>query len=316
MISFKNTLTTTFITAIISSLPLSACAAETSPANNDTPREKAGLPETDIFLFNVTLGDTPTLSNPRNVTARTGYDNQPSFTEDSSSFLYSRGDDYQTDVYEYDLADGQSVQITDTMTSEYSPVPSPDNTTISYVSDGPTAAQTIVTIQRDNPTQTTHLLPGDSLREPIGYYAWNHGTGDVLYWSRYGFNVSLSGVDNTSRQYISGNAVPSTPYVIPDTDNFSFIHRQGNEAVWIKELNPETKAVRPLIALNGPNTNYAWAPDGSVFIIQNDVLYRWREGMETWAEIATLSKHGIKNAARLSFSPDGKYMAVVGNPKG
>ncbi|WP_371398423.1 hypothetical protein [Fretibacter rubidus] len=300
------------IMVALSCVSVPAYAAQAAPNEDPAPREKAGLPETDIFLFDIILGQAPSLSNPRNVTTRAGYDNQPSFTADSQSFLYSRGDDYQTDVYEYDIKIGTSTQITNTITSEFSPVSSPDNTTISFVSDGPGAAQTIVTMQRDGSGKTSNLLPGDTLREPIGYYAWNHGTGDVLYWSRYGFNVSLTDTDGAQSRYISGNAVPSTPYVIPSTNKFSFVHRQGDESVWIKELDPETHSVRPLTALNGPNANYAWAPDGSVFIIQDDGLYRWQVGMDGWADVAELPDYGIEGVARLSFSPDGKSLAVVG----
>ncbi len=285
-------------------------------AHDDEPRQKANLPETEIFLFDLEMGDTLTISNARNVTTRTGYDNQPRFTPDSASFLYARGDDYQTDIWEYDLSSGTTQQITQTETNEFSPVASPDNQTISYVNDGPGAAQNVMYIRRDASEIEIKLLPAAALREPVGYYSWNPQTDDVLFWSRYGFNITLARKDAAQTTYISGDAVPSTPYVIPNsTHKFSFVHRQGNGQVWIKELDPATKSVRPLTPIKGSNANYGWTPDGAILIIEDDVLYHWREGNnEGWVKVADLSEFNITDANRLAVSPDGTKLAVVGLP--
>ena len=300
------------LTALVAAFLIAIPAA----AHDTDPRPKANLPETEIFLFDLELGDAPTLSNGRNVTARGGYDNQPSFTLDSATFLYSRGDEYQTDIWEYDLSTNSARQITQTDTNEFSPVASPDNQTISYVNDGLAAAQNVMYIRRDASTIETKLLPATALREPVGYYSWNPETDDVLFWSRYGFNVTLARKNASETTYISGDAVPSTPYVIPGSENkFSFVHRQGNGQVWIKELDPVTKAVRPLTPVKGSNANYGWTPDGAILMIEDDVLYHWREGSdEGWVKIADLSEFNVKGANRLAVSPDGTKLAVVGLP--
>lgn len=284
-------------------------------AQDAAEREKANFPNTDIFLLDLTLGESASVTNARNVTGQAAYENQPSFTPGSTSFLFSRSDDYQTDVYEYDIVNRTTRQITASATNEFSPVATPDNQTISFVTDGPGANQNVATITRAKPGEQKALLPGSSLREPTGYYSWDHATGNVLFWSRYGFNVTLTHADKEQAHYVSGNAVPSTPYVIPGTQNFSFVHRQGNGQMMIKELNPETKAVRPLTPTVGSNANYGWAPDRSIMMIERDVLYRWSEDDEQgWDTVADLSDHGIKDAARLAVSPDGTKLAIVGLP--
>ncbi len=292
-----------------------ALSVGTAAWAQDTPpdiREKAHFPHSDIFLFDVSLNESPALSNGRNVTARSGYDNQPSFTPDSQSFLFARGDDYQTDIFEYDIKTQTIKQITGTPTNEFSPMASPDNRVISFVTGGPNAIQNIAKISRAAPNDMTYILPGKALREPVGYYSWNRESGHVLFWSRYGFNVTLTHTDKNLSHYVSGDAVPSTPHIIPGTSNFSFVHRQGNESVWIKELNPDTKAVRPLAPLKGTNANYGWTPGGDILIIEDAALYRWSEAKGAWDEIADLTDHGIESAARLSVSPDGLKIAIVG----
>ena len=305
MISHTFGKTVLAVCAGMALLSAPACAAE--------EREKANFPETDIFLFDLVLGDEVSISGGKNVTARIGYDNQPAFTPDSKTFLYSRADEYQTDVYEYDLAAGTSKQITFTDTFEFSPIASPDNKTISFVTDGVGANQNINYIARNRVSKLDKLLPGSALREPVGYYSWDHTNGNVLFWSRYGYNITLASKDSETTHYVTGNAIPATPYIIPGTYNFSFVHRQANDQMWIKELNPKTKAVRPLTPTPGSNANYGWAPDGSILIIEKDVLYRWKENAtKGWEKVDALSEYGIKGAARLNVSPDGKKLAIVG----
>ncbi len=273
------------------------------------------LPECDIFLFKLSEVDGKLLlSEGKNVTHRPGYDNQPWFTPDSQSFLYSaNGQPDRTDIFEYFIESGEIKQVTDTPTQEYSPQVSPDNKTVSFVTDGESANQSVWTFDRE--TGKEHWLLGHQAeREPVGYYSWNHKTGDILFWSRYGFNTRLVHESNDGSHYVSGDAVPSSPYIIPGTNKFSFMHRQGNGETWIKELDPETRAIRPLTPTIGSNPNYGWLPAGHLLMIDGSKLYRQRlERGSTWELQVDLSDLGIESGTRLCVSPNGKWIAIVGN---
>jgi Tol biopolymer transport system component len=279
----------------------------------DVDRPKANFPETEIFLFALDLNAQDNIiSGGKNVTNRDGYDNQPFFTKDSASFIYSRGDEYQTDVYEYFLESGELRRLTHSATTEFSPTPTPDNLGISFVSD---RNASIWLGKRDDIENPEWVQANNNNREPIGYYAWNHTTGDILYWSQYGFSVSLTHESSQNFHFISGHAVPSTPHIIPGTNNFSFVHRQTNGQVWIKEFNPENKSIRPITPVVGSNANYGWTPDGSILMIENDKLYQWSaESTAGWRQIADLSEFGIHSANRVAISPDARKLAVVGLP--
>ncbi|MEM7455808.1 MAG: hypothetical protein AAF456_15755 [Planctomycetota bacterium] len=278
-------------------------------------RKKVDYPESDLFLFELSLdGIETSVSEGRNVTARTGYENQPFFRADSRSFVFSQSDEYQTDVFEYFIESGETRQLTRSANMEFSPQPSPDNTTISFVTDGEGANQSVwhVSTQRDAVQWTLEHLPE---REPVGYYVWNHDTGYILYWSRYGFSMRLTHESEPLFHYVTGDAVPTTPRMIPETSKFSFVHRQGNSQVWIKELDPETLAIRPLTPVAGTNTHYDWAPDGSIMMMQGTMLFRWKENeSEGWQEVADLADAGMQSATRVGISPDGSKLAVVGVP--
>ena len=293
------------------------CLMVPSLLAQDTDVQKLELPECEIFLFDLSESEGKIqLTNGRNVTKRDGYDNQPWFTPGSKSFLFSaNGKPDRTDVFEYFIESGETKQVTDSADQEYSPQVSPDNQTLSFVTDGATANQSIWR-QNRNGEGFQWLLKGMGEREPVGYYSWNHESGYILFWSRYGFSLRLTHESKQLSHYVTGNAVPSTPYVIPGTKCFSFVHRQGNSSVWIKELNPETLAIRPLTVVAGSgNNNYAWTPDGWILMCDGTQLKRWSESSEGWQVVDDLANHGMTSASRVAVSPDGKHLAVVGLPK-
>ncbi len=271
------------------------------------------LPEAEIFLFAYDPeAASDALSGGTNTTRRAGYDNQPFFTGEGETFLYSRGDGIQTDIWEYDIATRRHSRITFTEKSEYSPTPSPDGRTISMVYE---RNNSIWHLDRDAVDDPAWSLESAGVEEPVGYFALNHETGDILFWSRYGYNVTLTHAKKPVHHFITGHAVPATPHVIPGSRHFSFVHRQDNEEVWIKAFDPETRAVWPLVPIVGSNANHAWTPDGSILQIEGAVLYRWRKGDADWQKISDLSEHGMASASRVAVSPDGTRIAIVGLPK-
>ena len=58
----------------------------------------------------------------------------------------------------------------------------------------------------------------------------------------------------------------------------------------------------------------AWAPDGSIVMMEGTVLHRWAPDAEGWQKVADLGVQGLASATRVAVSPDGKKLAVVGVP--
>src|SRR5947207_2523419 len=99
------------------------------------PTQAAAPPDTEIFLASLTSSDgRPVVGPAVNITRSPGYDNQPSFTPDGNSVLFTsiRGG-RQTDIYRYDFSSGATVRVTDTPESEYSPTVTPDGAHISVI---------------------------------------------------------------------------------------------------------------------------------------------------------------------------------------
>jgi hypothetical protein len=294
---------------------LSVGMATTVHAQAADERPNLDLPDCDIFLFDFSeRNGNVTISKGVNITQRPGYDNQPFFKPNSESLVFSSSvAPDRTDIYEFVIESGETKQLTDSPEQqEYSPQISPDQKTLSFVTDGEHSNQSIWKTQIGSGHEEW-LLASPGEREPVGYYSWRHRLGYILFWSRYGHSLRLVHEQEKTSHYITGDAPPSTPHLIPGSNKFSFLHRQGNGETWVKELDPITRAVRPLTKITGNNNNYGWTPERRILMIDGTKLHAcFPEGKKEWAVVADLGEHGLKSATRLAVSHDGKKIAIVG----
>src|SRR4051812_17585100 len=123
----------------------------------------------EIILFDLKVKKNKViLSNPENITNHPGYDSQPSFHPDLPFIYFSSfNDEQRSDIKRYNMKDGTTVNITETIEREYSPTVTPDRQFLSCI------------IQRDNMAQDLGKYPIDG-GEPaliidsliVGYHVW------------------------------------------------------------------------------------------------------------------------------------------------
>lgn len=267
-------------------------------------------PNPEIFLFSIEKKDGKfVFSDGKNITNNPGYDNQPSFSLDNRSILFtSNRNGKDTNIYEYFLADGKTEQITTSEDNEYT-AKDLDGKTINFIREGSGQVMTIFKYDR----QTKQESPALKIKEPVAYYAFN-SKGDALVWIRYAYFIHWVNSEKNINRFVTDYAQPSTPQIIPKTDNFSFMKRLPNDELWINEFNPTNQAVRPIVQTKDGKLTYCWMDDGSLLTGSGTKLFRFDEnGEKKWIEIADLASFGIKDIGRLAVSPDGKYMALVSN---
>ena len=267
--------------------------------------------DSEIHLFELSINDGKyTLKNGRNISNNPDYDSQPYFSpENNSLFFSSARDGKQTDIYEYNIKTESLTQITKTAHSEFSPKPVGNTGNVSYVSEGNNPYNTVWHIDK-NTSKEEWLL---NSTEPVGYYQANHETGDVLFWSRYGWSVKYLNTKTNDNRFVSGNALPSSPQQIPNTNNFSFVHRQTNSMHWIKSFDPKAFSITHIAPIFDSNYEYAWAPNGDILRFNENRLSVWKQGNKDfkWLIGQDLSDLIKGKIARLTVSSNGKYLALV-----
>lgn len=267
-------------------------------------------PNPEIFLFSMEKNANKfTFSGGKNITNNAGYDNQPSFTLNNRSILFtSNRNNKDTNIYEYFLADGKTEQITISEDNEYT-AKDFDGKTINFIREGSDQTMTIFKYDRATKQESKAL----KIKEPVAYYAFN-AKGDALVWVRYAFFIHWVNTDKNINRFVTDYGQPSTPQLIPNTDNFSFIKRLPNDELWIYEFNPTNQAIRPVVQPKDAKLTYCWLPDGTLLTGSGTKLFKFNEKIDKrWVEIADLASFGIKEIGRVAVSSDGKNLALVSN---
>jgi len=297
--------------SLLSLITLSLLSLQTAVFAEDEGEKPRFAPDSEIHLFDLTLkGGSYRLTNGRNISNNKDYDSQPYFTPNSKTLLFtSARDGKQTDVYEYDLKNNQTTQLTHTEHSEFSPKPVGDTGNISFVSEGFNPYQSVWQLDRKTNKQSWLF----NSKEPVGYYHLNDLTGDVLFWSRYGWSVQYLNIRRNQNRFVSGNAIPSTPQQIPNSNRFSFVHRQTNGQVWIKAFDPKDFSITPIAPIFDSNYEYGWAPNGDILRFDGSKLSVWPKGNigYQWKSGQDLSEILKGKLGRLAVSSNGKFIAVV-----
>ena len=284
-----------------------------------------GAQGTDIHLIPLTpRGELLALGRPVNITARPGYDNQPSFTPDGAAILYtSIRDDAQSDIYRYDIATRRTTRVTTTPESEYSATVMPGGTRMS-----------VIRVERDSTQRLwSFALDGTDPRvvleaiKPVGYHAWADDTTLVLFVLGSPATLQVANAHTgIARQLVGG--IGRSINRMPGGQGISFVHKVSPTEWWIRGLDPRTDSIQALAQTLGGSEDHAWLSDGSALMARNDSLFRWvPEGhagirfagarpappgtARGWDLIATFTEPGLRRISRLAVSPRGDFIALV-----
>jgi len=291
-------------------------------------------PDTEIFLAPLKVANGAIeLGAPVNITNNPGYDNQPFFTPDGKSILFTsvrgpssgsaEGSLTRTDVYRYDIGAKSVAPVTQTSEGEYSPTAMLDGTRISVIRVEADGTQRLAIITPSGPKiQVDVILPEV---KPVGYHAWaDDHTVAMFILGGNGAPATLQVADTRSATArVMATDIGRSVQRMPGTGaarHISFVQRtRDGEKVTltIKELDPATGQVTVLTpAVEGAReADTAWAPDGTLLMAKDGILYSWKRGQTGWKESVSLEKMSLGGVTRLAVSPAGDYLALVGSPR-
>jgi hypothetical protein len=271
------------------------------------PAVPAQAPDTEIFLVPVTAtAGAVRLGEPRNITNRPGYDNQPGFTPDGQAILYtSTREDAQADIYRYDLSSGAITRVTATdPESEYSAAVVPGGGAISVVRVERDSTQRLWRFPLDGGAPSV-LLPNVA---PVGYYAWADST--TLFMFVLGDPPTLQRASlGDSAARVVEDSIGRSIQRIPG-GGISVVLKPAPDEWWIARVDPATGGIERLVRTRPGQEDYAWMPDGSLLQADGATVYRWARGGD-WTAVGTFTDPAMARVTRMAVSPDGRWIAAV-----
>jgi hypothetical protein len=286
-------------------------------------------PGTDIHLLSIGGGlATLKSAKPSAISAAAGYDNQPNFSADGATILFAANrDGKQTDVYVFERASGKVTQLTQTAENENSPTYVPPG----VGATGATGAFSVVQSEFDragnrpaSPIQrlwrfnaagkSPELMLSDI--NPVGYHAWIDSDRLVLFvLGAQGKPATLQIANvKTGKAEVVADNVGRSLHRIPGTSLASFVQRDASGEYWIKQLDPGSKKIDPLVqtAAGSSDRDYAWLPDGKTILMSAGTkIMSWTRGGAGWTEVFDAAPHRLGAITRLAVSPKGDAIAIV-----
>lgn len=214
-------------------------------------------PSTDIYLVSLAhQGNQWKVGAPENVTHRAGYDNQPFFSPDGKSALYtSAGADGQTDIYRYDLARKSAVRLTNTPESEYSPTITPDGKFFSVIRVEADKTQRLWKFPLDGGAPEV-VLKGI---KPVGYHAWIDSGTVVVFVLGSPSALQVVRIPSEEAKTVAEN-VGRSVHLIPERRAISFVKQDGNGGGTIEEWDVNSSKIATLIPTAPKNEFHSWSP--------------------------------------------------------
>ena len=280
-------------------------------------------PSTEIFLVPLTVrNERPVVGVPANVTRRAGYDNQPSFSPDSRTILFtSVRQDGQADIYRYDLQTRTTTRVTATPESEYSATVYGTGKRFSVIRVERDSTQRLWSFALDG-TDPELLFEGI---KPVGYHAWVDSTTVALFILGTP-NALVLADTRTGRADTVARDVGRSLLPLPNGNGFSFIQRRPDSS-WVltavdvrHSLGDRQTMMLPLVRMPTDADYVVWFAPAVAISSSGTKLLLWRRergaAAPRWSELADLGRYGLHKISRLALSPNHRWLAIVAEPVG
>jgi Tol biopolymer transport system component len=280
-----------------------------TPAPPAPAQQPAAPPATDIYLL--PLDNVQQIARAKLVAIATekGYENQPSFTTDGGTVLFTANrDGKQTDAWAWNRGAARARALWSTPEAEYSPTLTPDDgySVIRVEADG---TQRLWRFDRKG--ENPRVLLNDI--KPVGYHAWVDKDVLGLFVLGQPATLQLAKV-STGKAEVVASGIGRSLHRVPGSRAISFVQREDNDEYWVKQIDVDSRRIEPLVKVLAASADrdVAWMPDGKTLLLSAGTqIYRWQRGEKEWTSILDVTRIGLGTVSRLAVSPTGDALAIV-----
>lgn len=264
---------------------------------------------TEIFLLDISeSGGNITLSNPKNITNRKGYDNQPFFHPSQPLLYYTAMQDGQTDIWSYNLKTGVGLQITNTIDSEYSPTITPDKKNLScIVQRKSNGDQDLVKYNIKNPIETQMIFESQKTGK-IGYQAWLNSNELITFVLGEPQTLHYQSLIDKKDIIVAPN-IGRSLHLIPKQKNFSFV-QQIDKKWLIRSFNPQKNTITDIAESHPDSEHYnAWLSENIIFESRNTDIFSYNLITKEWKSVTLPDMIPKRKISRMAIK--GNKIAIV-----
>lgn len=263
---------------------------------------------TEVYLFDLEKNANGySLTNKKNISENKGYDSQP-FFYDNNTIIYAGTRNGQTDIVMYDIKTGKKTFKSDTPSGgEYSPQRIPGSDDISAVRLDNSGIQRLYRydINTGKPKELIRSLK-------VAYPVWfNKKLVVSAVIGKNSLDLVTSDLQYGSNFTLQKN-IGRSLHKIPNSNKVSYVSKKGGS--WeLRSLDVGNLRTQKIVALSGKYEDVCWLPDGSILQAKKNQILRFDPKVDKdWKVMAAINDSEIQNISRITISPDGTKISIVG----
>jgi len=267
--------------------------------------------DSEIFLLDIKFKqDKIEISNVKKISNNKGYNNQPIFVS-NNKVLFTSERNFQNDIVEYNSIDNSLKYLTNTQTSEYSPIRYKKNK-VSAVSLDKKGEQYLRIYNIKN---NTYNIPFTD--KIVGYYNYSKQIKNLIISSVLENNelvLYTSNLKTKEHTYVdnnTGRSIHNIPKYKFGQEKISYISKK--DSIWnINYVDLNNYKTKTITTTLNNNEDICWFKDGSILTSHKNNLYIFNSKLSNdWILLCSLEEYGITNISRIAINPDNDKLALV-----
>ena len=260
---------------------------------------------TEVYLFDYSNNEPlPIITNPKNISNKPGYDNQPSFSKNGKFIYFSSTRNGQTDILRFDIKNDKKKWISQTIGGEYSTQEISRNH-LSAVRLDPDGKQLLYTynISRNHSKVLVE-------NKKIGYYAWINSK--ELLCFVLGEPNSLQSINLKSNESILiDEIIGRSIHKIPNSELMSYISKKTDS--WsINSFDPVSKETSTIINTVEGSEDLTWTNNGVILMSDGNSLFSFHPvNDKDWKFVIDFKEFDLTSISRMSLDRGNNYIAIV-----